>query len=60
MLGEAGLAEYRRLASDAWAKLPPRSGAAQRCHELPGGYDRLNDILDIFAERDGDVEALSH
>lgn len=44
VLGEAGLAEYHRLARDAWQKQPPadRSG--------------LEDILDFFAERAGDVE----
>jgi uncharacterized Zn finger protein len=44
LLGEAGLAEYRRLAREAWQKLPPadRSG--------------LEDILDFFAERACDVE----
>lgn len=44
VLGEAGLAEYHRLAREAWQKQPPadRSG--------------LEDILDFFAERAGDVE----
>jgi tetratricopeptide (TPR) repeat protein len=44
VLGKAGLAEYRRLAREAWQKLPPadRSG--------------LEDILDFFFERDGNVE----
>jgi uncharacterized Zn finger protein len=44
VLGKTGLAEYRRLAREAWQKLPPadRSG--------------LEDILDFFFERDGNVE----
>jgi uncharacterized Zn finger protein len=53
VLGEAGLAEYRRLATEAWEKLPARVGRA----ELSMDYDRLQGILDYFAERDGDAEA---
>lgn len=53
VLGEAGLAEYRRLAAEAWKSLPPpaRKGAPT---EPPV---RLVSILDFFAERAGDVEA---
>lgn len=53
VLGTAGLAEYRRLAAEAWAKLPPPT------RKREGGEDpfRLIGILDFFAERDGDVEA---
>jgi uncharacterized Zn finger protein len=54
ILGEAGLAEYRMLATEAWEKLPPLAGRAQRKAE--GDYDGLLEILDRFAERDGDVE----
>jgi uncharacterized Zn finger protein len=54
VLGEAGLAEYRRLATEAWEKLPPLIGRAQRKAE--GDYDGLSGILDRFAARDGDVE----
>jgi tetratricopeptide (TPR) repeat protein len=52
VLGEAGLAEYRRLAIEAWEKLPPQT----RKPATGGESDRLVDILDFFAERDGDVE----
>jgi uncharacterized Zn finger protein len=55
VLGETGLAEYRRLATEAWEKLPPLTGRAQRKAE--GDYDGLSGILDSFAERDGDLEA---
>jgi uncharacterized Zn finger protein len=55
VLGEAGLAEYRRLATEAWEKLPPLAGRAQRKAE--GDYDGLSGILDRFAERNGDVGA---
>ena len=58
VLGGRGLAEYRRLAAEAWDKLPSRSGQDRgRRHELSDGYDRLTDILDFFAERNGDIDA---
>ena len=54
-LGEAGLAEYRRLAVEAWEKLPlRRKGRGQE--EGSDKRHRLAAILDAFAERDGDVE----
>jgi uncharacterized Zn finger protein len=55
VLGEAGLAEYRRLATEAWEKLPPLTGRSREKAE--GGYYGLSEILDRFAEREGDVEA---
>ena len=54
VLGEEGLAEYRRLADEAYAKLPTRAG---RGGETPFDDHRLAGILDFFAERDGDLEA---
>ncbi|MBA2399506.1 MAG: acyltransferase [Bradyrhizobium sp.] len=60
-LGESGLAEYRRLATEAWQKLSPSSGrrvekeSAQQ--EVLGNSDQLMRILDFFAEREGDVDA---
>lgn len=57
VLGEAGLGEYRRLAAEAWQKLPSRSGMAQQQSGFSGDYHRLCAILDFFAERDGDVDA---
>jgi uncharacterized Zn finger protein len=56
-LGAAGLAEYRRLAAEAWAKLPARSGRAREPVRDDGAYRRLSGIIDFFAERDGDIEA---
>lgn len=53
VLGEDGLREYRRLAVDAWRKLPPRTGP----HAFSGDRFHLEGMLDFFAERDGDVEA---
>ena len=55
VLGEAGLAEYRRLATEAWEKLPPLIGSSRPKAE--GDYNCLSGILDRFAEREGDVEA---
>ena len=55
VLGEAGLAEYRRLATEAWEKLPPLTGRSRQ--KPQGDYDGLSGILDRFAEHDGDVEA---
>ncbi len=36
VLGEDGLAEYRRLATEAWDKLPPRIGHGRGEHEFSG------------------------
>jgi uncharacterized Zn finger protein len=55
VLGEEGLAEYRRLATEAWEKLPPLRGRPGQKAE--GDYGGLSRILDRFAERDDDVEA---
>jgi uncharacterized Zn finger protein len=54
VLGEAGLAEYRRLATEAWEQLPPLTGRSRE--KVEGDYYSLSEILDRFAERDGDVE----
>lgn len=53
VLGETGLAEYRRLAMAAWEKLPPRD---HRQRDAGGDYHGLMDTLDFFAEQDGDVD----
>jgi tetratricopeptide (TPR) repeat protein len=51
-LGDAGLTEYRRLALEAWEKLPPRTKA----REISGDYSQLEGILDFFAEREGNLD----
>ena len=56
VLGEAGLAEYRAKAAEAWDKLPPRGQRKGKGAEYAADYDRLMQILDFFAERDGDIE----
>jgi tetratricopeptide (TPR) repeat protein len=57
VLGHVGLVEFRRLAVEAWAKLPPRSGRISELDSSGGDYRRLSNILDAFAERDGDIDA---
>jgi hypothetical protein len=60
VLGEAGLAEYRRLAIEAWEELPPRT-AGDRARDAFADHDAryapLRTMLDYFAERTGGVEA---
>jgi len=53
VLGEPGLAEYRRLTEAAWQKLSKR---ARRSDEALDNRDRLLSSLDFFAERDGDID----
>jgi hypothetical protein len=53
-----GLAEYRRLAAEAWAKLPRRIPDRDgRVVAGTGNYGTLRDMLDYFAAREGDVDA---
>lgn len=54
LLGEAGLAEYRRLAEAAYDRLLPvgRSGADPKAADRR----RLTEILDRFATREGDLD----
>lgn len=56
-LGEAGLAEYRRLATEAWGKRPAQMGKRRAVHAETIDSFRIAAILDHFAERDGDVDA---
>lgn len=57
VLGEAGLAEYRRLAQEAWDRLPPRMAPRRGVIEYRPGESALASILDFFLERDGDLDA---
>lgn len=57
MLGEAGLAEYRRLAMEAWEKSRPAPRNGRERPASSGGDYRLRQMIDHFAEREGDVEA---
>ena len=52
VLGEAGLAEFYRLAREAWQALPRAKG-----HDFDGRDYALKSILDRLATAAGDVEA---
>jgi uncharacterized Zn finger protein len=57
VLGEVGLAEYRRLASEAWQEIKPlrATGRQVQDDQFSSRY-ALGAILESFAERDGDVD----
>jgi uncharacterized Zn finger protein len=58
VLGEPGLDEFRRLATEAWEKLPPRRGKRDdRDGPSNTNASALQNLLDYFAEREGDVDA---
>jgi hypothetical protein len=58
LLGKTGLAEYRRLAQEAWADVKPLRGGARRVRDdQPEKRYRLQSILESFAARDGDIDA---
>jgi uncharacterized Zn finger protein len=58
VLGNAGLAEYRRLVSEAWQQIKSlRAGGRQVHDEQFSARYRLGAILESFAEREGDVDA---
>lgn len=57
VLGEAGLVEFRRLAAEAWAKIPSLPTGRRARDDTSRERRRLAGIMDFFAERDGDVDA---
>jgi uncharacterized Zn finger protein len=58
VLGDAGLAEYRRLANEAWRTIKPlRAGGRQVHDDQFSARYRLGAVLERFAARDGDVDA---
>lgn len=58
ILGDVGLSEYRRLANEGWQKIKPlRAGGRQAHDEQSSVRYRLGNILESFAEREGDVDA---
>ena len=59
ILGDAGLAEYRRLASEAWQKIKPlRATGRQGQDDQFGAHYALAAVLERFAEREGDVDGV--
>lgn len=57
ILGDTGLAEFRRLATAAWEGLPALAGGRRVNDDFSDDRPRLAAIMDFFAERDGDVAA---
>jgi hypothetical protein len=55
-LGRKGLAEYQRLAAEAWRKLPPLGAGRGGKSSYNPDYDRLSSTLDFFAQRSGDLD----
>jgi hypothetical protein len=59
ILGDAGLAEYRRLASEAWEKLKPLRATGRPMQDDQFSLrHRLGAILERFAEREGNVDGV--
>lgn len=59
VLGKAGLAEYRRLAEEAWAGIKPLRGNARRARDDQSALRyRLQSILENFAARVDDIDAM--
>lgn len=57
VLGQAGLAEYRRLAEAEWARVPAL-GPGEREAEYDSKRFRITQIMQTFARQASDVEAL--
>jgi uncharacterized Zn finger protein len=58
VLGDKGLAEYRRLAEKEWADVPALGPDPENRPRYYGKRERLADIMQTLAYRSGDVEAL--
>ncbi len=59
VLGDGGLAEYRRLANEAWQKIKPlRPGNRPANDEQFSARCRLGAILEGFADREGNIDAI--
>ena len=58
VLGDRGLAEYRRLAEKEWADVPALAPDPENRPRYYGKRERLADIMQTLAYRSGDVESL--
>jgi uncharacterized Zn finger protein len=58
VLGDRGLAEYRRLAEKEWADVPALGPDPENRPRYYGKRERLADIIQTLAYRMGDVESL--
>ncbi len=56
ILGERGLAEYRRLTAEDWAKVPVRGPADERSEW--GRYFNITSVMEALAVASGDPEEL--
>lgn len=54
VLGERGLAVYRKLAEEAWSRVPSREPGSEGYSR----HSRITHIMDTLAQRTGDVEAV--
>jgi uncharacterized Zn finger protein len=58
ILGDVGLAEYRRLASEAWQKIKPLRTGRRVEDDQFGKRHALAAILERFAKREGDIDGI--
>lgn len=58
VLGERGIAEYRRLAKEEWAGVPACGPDRENRPRYYGRRERLTGIIEALAARSGDVENL--
>ena len=58
VLGEEGLAEYRRLSEERWAKVPVLGPGEEESRRYPGERSRITRVMEALARQEGDVEAL--
>lgn len=57
VFGAEGLAEFRRLAEEEWAKVPTKEPGAKS--SFADGTTRIRSIMEDLAEASGDVDALA-
>lgn len=58
VLGEKGIAEYRRLAEEEWRRTPQLNSGQDKSEQYEGNRFAITHIMEALAEQDGDVEAL--
>lgn len=58
VLGEEGLAEYRRLSEERWAKVPVLGPGEEEPRRYSGERSRITRVMEALARQEGDVEAL--
>ncbi|MFB9262324.1 SWIM zinc finger domain-containing protein [Bradyrhizobium erythrophlei] len=56
VLGKAGLAEYRSLATEAWKKAKSKRG--KKADDRPGDGFALRAMMERFAEREDDIDGI--